>query len=200
MEGRNMVLFAASCTVGVLVLFWTLPKWFGLLQLYALHDTREELYALADRTPGLRETRIYRDAEFVISASIYAVRDMSGPACFRFALAFQIARTRQQPVEVPAEYERELTEFFSGDNRDVLRELRSLTEASVNRAATRGATANPVGFALHGLVYVLATIVGLAIVARRSVAIGDDGAIRWLHDFIGGMEPGAFVSQPGCAA
>lgn len=107
-----------------LVIAWTLAFYWlpAMTQIYALtrlHALRDRLYATAERVPGFRDTSLYRDLEFMYTASIFLLRDRS----WRDVVDFYITEKNRLPndqrtQERTAAYLAELNACFGDRYRD----------------------------------------------------------------------------------
>lgn len=140
------------------VTFSVFIPWAGRLQaLYMAHDLRDRIYSVGEKHPSIRETLIYRDAEFVSCAVIACLR-IGGRAGHQRARWFVHALWSYSPSDqhyenwrrTRYEYECEAT-FKSLPGAEGMEALTALADAVRQTEfclMLRGATGSPAALAI----------------------------------------------------
>jgi hypothetical protein len=71
------LIVATGATIAWAIVGFAIPWMTRLAVLYRLHDLRDDLYDVAERFPTARETRTYRNVEFLVTMALHTVRERS---------------------------------------------------------------------------------------------------------------------------
>jgi hypothetical protein len=94
------------------VVFTGVVPWLArTTSVYALHEVRDAVYAMRDRAPVLRGTKVYQLLEFISTSAIHCVRER--PIAHAFAIASIMVRGEDEPVDVDPDFEGEVDRIMA---------------------------------------------------------------------------------------
>jgi hypothetical protein len=174
--------------VGAAVTLWIffydfLPWTTKLVAIYGLHDLRDRLYDIGQLSPRLRETLIYRDAEFLLCVAINVVRDRD----YRSAIGLYISFARPKSSESSwrrEQYGKEIVSLGKEDSEHVgrLYELINLALRSRTLVLCRAIFGHPLSLLLA------TTGIGVAITNSITKIIASKTPIERVSDAVSEIE------------
>lgn len=158
----EMILLWITLVVTSFVFLTALPWLAQRFAVLWMHDARDELYKLAAKVPGARDTLVYRNTEYIITDAIRVLREGSVSEAFGlFCLILAtISKREQLPGHRALEVAEEMKEVFGhGEHCEHLLLVLSKVRRMTRPLAWRLLWANPLS-----MLGVLALVV---IYARR---------------------------------
>lgn len=135
----DLLIISVALTTTSLVLFVGIPWLAQRVTVYALHGLRDRLFAMSARHEWLRESLLFRDADFILAHKIHMARDASFDDFIRCVSLARRPPHREDAQMVRNMYQSDLdAHFYSGERRDVLFEISELLEQSSNWMLIRG--------------------------------------------------------------
>jgi hypothetical protein len=108
-----------SAALTLWIFFYDFLPWTTkLMATYGLHDLRDRLYDIGQLSPRLRETLIYRDAEFLLCVAISVVRDRDYRAAIGLASSF-VRPKLSKPGWRREQYNKEIVSLGEEDSEHV---------------------------------------------------------------------------------
>jgi hypothetical protein len=145
-----------------LVLFVGIPWLAQRVTVYALHGLRDRLFAMSARHEWLRESLLFRDADFILAHKIHMARDASFDDFVTCVSKPGQRPSREESAVIRRMYKSDMdTHFHSAERRDVLFEISELLEQSSNWMLVRGVFGHGALLPLASLIISFAVLKGL---------------------------------------